>query len=379
MTSQNNLLVVDDTAASLKLLTHLLRTEGYEVRSAISGELALHAAAREPPDLILLDIRMPGMDGFEVCRRLKAQPETRGVPVIFVSAVADAEEKLQGFAVGAVDFVSKPYQRDELLARVHTHLDLNRLRNHLEREVEARTAELRQSEQRFRGMFENAADAILLVGLDGRVRDANPAACKMYGYALDEFVGRHTGKITHPEHVRELDAALAAIQAGQNYAVESVNVRKDGAPFPIEVHISPFTHAGESVLLGFIRDITGRKQAEARIAESAARLAREQAATIEIQRKGRLAAQNLMADTLAARSKAEASAKELRQRNDELNRFNLVAVGREIDMIGLKRQVNALSLQLGLAAPFSLAFADAPPAPINKTNDSSSPAAGAPR
>ena len=377
MTSQGKLLAVDDTAASLKLLTHLLSAEGYEVRAAISGELALHAAASAPPELILLDIRMPGMDGFEVCRRLKAQPETRGVPVIFVSAVTDAEEKLQGFAAGAVDFVTKPYQRDELLARVRTHLDLNRLRNHLEREVVARTAELRQSEQRFRGMFENAADAILLVGLDGRVRDANPAACKMYGYAFDEFVGRHTGKITHPEHVRELDAALAAIQAGQNYAVESVNVRKDGTPFPIEVHISPFTHAGESVLLGFIRDITGRRQAEARIAEGAALLAGEQAATIEMQRRARLAAQNLMADALAARAKAELAAKELRQRNNELTRFNLVAVGREMDMIALKRQVNALSLQLGLAAPFNLAFADAPPAPGKEAQDSSPPPAGA--
>ena len=377
MTSQGKLLAVDDTAASLKLLTHLLSAEGYEVRAAISGELALHAAASAPPELILLDIRMPGMDGFEVCRRLKAQPATCNVPVIFVSAVTDAEEKLQGFAAGAVDFVTKPYQRDELLARVRTHLDLNRLRYHLEREVEARTAELRQSEQRFRGIFENAADAILLVGLDGRVRDANPAACKMYGYAFDEFVGRHTGKITHPEHVRELDAALASIQAGQNYAVESVNVRKDGTPFPIEVHISPFTHAGESVLLGFIRDITGRRQAEARIAEGAALLAGEQAATIELQRKARLAAQNLTADALSARAKAELATKELRQRNDELARFNLVAVDREMDMIGLKRQVNALSLQLGLAAPFNLAFADAPPDPGKEANDASPPAAGA--
>ena len=379
MTSKGKLLVVDDTAASLKLLTHLLNAEGYEVRAAISGELALHAAASEPPELILLDIRMPGMDGFEICRRLKAQPATREVPVIFVSAVTDAEEKLQGFAAGAVDFVTKPYQRDELLARVHTHLELNRLRHHLEREVEARTAALRQSERRFRGMFENAADAILLVGVDGRVRDANPAACKMYGYALDEFVGRHTGKITHPDHVRELDAALAAIHAGQNYAAESVNVRKDGTPFPIEVHISPFTHGQEPVLLGFIRDITGRRQAEARVREGAALLAAQQDAAVAAQRKARMAAQNLMADALGARAKAEAATKELRQRNDELNRFNLVAVGREMDMIALKRQVNALSLQLGLAPPFNLAFADAPPAPINKTNDSSSPAAGAPR
>src|SRR5512141_3054478 len=103
MTDKGQLLAVDDTPASLKLLTDILKEEGYEVRSAISGELALHAAASEPPELILLDIRMPEMDGFEVCRRLKATPSTRNVPVIFVSALSETDEKVQGFKLGAVD------------------------------------------------------------------------------------------------------------------------------------------------------------------------------------------------------------------------------------------------------------------------------------
>jgi len=124
MTDKGKILAVDDTPASLKLLTDILKAEGYEVRSAISGELALHAAISNPPDLVLLDIRMPEMDGYEVCRRLKAQPATRDVPVIFVSAVMETSEKVKGFEIGAVDFVTKPYQRDELLARVRTHLEL---------------------------------------------------------------------------------------------------------------------------------------------------------------------------------------------------------------------------------------------------------------
>ena len=116
MNSKGRILAVDDTPASLKLLNDLLKAEGYEVRSAISGELALRAAAIDPPELILLDIRMPDMNGFEVCQRLKAMPETRDVPVIFVSAVTETDEKVQGFEFGAVDFVTKPYQRNELLA-----------------------------------------------------------------------------------------------------------------------------------------------------------------------------------------------------------------------------------------------------------------------
>ena len=150
MNSKGRILAVDDTPASLKLLNDLLKAEGYEVRSAISGELALRAAAIDPPELILLDIRMPDMNGFEVCQRLKAMPETRDVPVIFVSAVTETDEKVQGFEFGAVDFVTKPYQRNELLARVRTHLELNRLRNHLEELVQQRTEALLASEQRLR-------------------------------------------------------------------------------------------------------------------------------------------------------------------------------------------------------------------------------------
>lgn len=147
MTKKGSILAVDDTPASLRLLTDILKTEGYEVRSAISGELALRAATSNPPELVLLDIRMPGMDGFEVCRHLKAQPETRDVPIIFVSAMSETSEKVQGFNLGAVDFVTKPYQREELLARVHTHLELNRLNNHLEELVEERTKALSVSEK----------------------------------------------------------------------------------------------------------------------------------------------------------------------------------------------------------------------------------------
>lgn len=150
MNHKGKILAVDDTPASLKLLTELLKEDGYEVRAAINGELALHAASQNPPELVLLDIRMPGIDGYEVCRRLKAQHSTRDVPVIFVSAATESDEKVQGFRVGAVDYVTKPYQRDELLARVHTHLELNRLRNHLGDLVDERTAELKESERKLR-------------------------------------------------------------------------------------------------------------------------------------------------------------------------------------------------------------------------------------
>ena len=131
---------------------------------------------------------------------------------------------------------------------------------------------LRESEQNFRGMFENSADGILLVSLDGHVRDANPKACVMNGYTHHEFIGMHGSEFVHPEHVWQFRDSIAATQAGETYTAESINLRKDGTPLPIEVHITPFTHHGESVLLCNIHDITERKQAEEKLSNNERRL-----------------------------------------------------------------------------------------------------------
>ncbi|MEJ1297853.1 MAG: ATP-binding protein [Candidatus Sedimenticola sp. (ex Thyasira tokunagai)] len=119
------ILVVDDTAASLKMLTDMLRSEGYLVRPANHPQMALESAIDEPPDLILLDVRMPGMDGFEVCQHLKQEPRTESVPVLFVSGLDDLEDQIQGFKVGGVDFITKPLRQEEVLARVATHLTMS--------------------------------------------------------------------------------------------------------------------------------------------------------------------------------------------------------------------------------------------------------------
>ena len=168
MADHGRILAVDDTPASLKLLTELLQAEGYDVRSAIQGELALQAAQIDPPELVLLDIRMPDLDGFEVCRRLKASPVTAHIPVIFVSALTETEDKVRGFALGAVDFVTKPYQREELLARVRTHLEVVRLRHHLEDQVEQRTHKLRESREQLQ---KTLTDVITVLGATVEVRD----------------------------------------------------------------------------------------------------------------------------------------------------------------------------------------------------------------
>ena len=117
MPDKGSILVVDDTSDSLRVLAGTLAADGYSVQPADSGELALAALAHHVPELILLDIRMPGIDGFEVCRRLKAEPRTRNIPVVFLSALTEVEDRVEGLKLGAVDFISKPFRKEELLAR----------------------------------------------------------------------------------------------------------------------------------------------------------------------------------------------------------------------------------------------------------------------
>ncbi len=148
-TNRASVMVVDDQPANLKLLEDMLTNHGYAIRSFPRGELALASAAQTPPDLILLDINMPQMNGFEVCQRLKADHRLAEIPVIFLSALTEVEDKIKAFQCGGVDYVTKPFQIAEVLARVETHLELHRLQRALERHserlqatVRSRTAEL---------------------------------------------------------------------------------------------------------------------------------------------------------------------------------------------------------------------------------------------
>jgi len=127
-----SILIVDDAPANLRLLAEMLAARGYRVRAVTSGDRALTSARAAPPDLILLDIRMPGMNGYEVCQQLKAGRQTCHIPVIFISALDELHDKVQAFAVGGVDYVTKPFQGEEVLARVETHLALRRLQNQLQ-------------------------------------------------------------------------------------------------------------------------------------------------------------------------------------------------------------------------------------------------------
>jgi len=145
MLQHSSILIVDDVAENISLLFEFLISHNFEVSVAENGESALEVIEEYPPNLILLDVMMPGIDGFETCRRIKANPKTQDIPIIFMTALSDTVDKVKGLELGAVDYVTKPFQQEEVLARINVHLTVYHLQTALEirnQELEAKNAEL---------------------------------------------------------------------------------------------------------------------------------------------------------------------------------------------------------------------------------------------
>lgn len=203
------ILIVDDEIQNRKLLEALLRPEGYVTISAASGEQALAATERQLPDLILLDVMMPGMDGFQLARLLKANPVTSPIPIIMVTASVDRGSRLAGLDAGAEDFLMKPVDRAELWLRVRNLLRLKAfgdfLKNHsaiLEQEVQARTASLRESERRFSDMLQNVALASLMLDCDAQITFCNDYLLRLTGWTRADVIGRNWFELFIPAQER---------------------------------------------------------------------------------------------------------------------------------------------------------------------------------
>jgi len=183
--AHRDILVVEDNTSDLKFLSDILTKAGYRVRPASDGELTLRSVRAKLPDLILLDVQLPGMNGVGVCRRLKADPGTRGIPVIFISVLGETDLKVKAFDAGAIDYVTKPIEPSEVLARIGNHLKMHRLQRRLAvrsekliAQIEERKAAeqaLRKSEERYRALFEENPIETIVVDKDARITMCNKA------------------------------------------------------------------------------------------------------------------------------------------------------------------------------------------------------------
>ena len=187
----NTILIIDDTPENLRLLSSALTQQGYAVRNAINGALALSRAQAIRPDLILLDVMMPGMDGYEVCRRLKDDVQTRDIPIIFISALDSAIDKVKSFSVGGVDYITKPFQIEEVLARIEHQLRIWNLQRRLEDQnirLEQEIQDRQKSDERYQKLFDSATDGLFRSSPNGHFLSANLTLCQLLGYESMELM-----------------------------------------------------------------------------------------------------------------------------------------------------------------------------------------------
>ena len=270
------LLVVDDVPENIHELLEALKDE-YRIQVARSGAKAIEIIkGKERPDLVLMDVLMPEMDGYAACRLIKALPYGKELPIIFVTVAGGLQEKLTGFSIGGADYITKPFDIDEVRARVRTHLELARLRRHLEELVAERTAELEQSEEKYRVVAEFSPNWEFWIGTDEHYRYVSPACEEFSGYTAAEFIADSAlfERIVHPddqtlwrehrEHVRRhaSDRAVEVCSPIRFRIVDrSGEVRwVEHACTPIfDLHGRPMGERGSN------RDITARKEAEQRL------------------------------------------------------------------------------------------------------------------
>lgn len=207
MNHQGVILIVDDNPTNLEMLFDFLANAGFTVLVAEDGESAIARAEYAPPDLILLDILMPGMDGFETCCHLKANPLTQDIPIIFMTALTETVDKVKGLSLGAVDYITKPLQHEEVLARIELHLQLRNLTKTLKEQnqrLEREISERQQAEQKVHqqaALLDIATDAIIVQNWDNHISFWNQGAENLYGWSATEVIGENINQLIYQAQI----------------------------------------------------------------------------------------------------------------------------------------------------------------------------------
>ena len=246
------ILIVDDSKMHLRLMTQILSKPAYTIRTASDGHAALSSALSDPPDLILLDIVMPGIDGYQVCRQLKEDERTCDIPVIFISSMGETRNQVKAFAAGGVDFVTKPFQAEEVLARVQTHLTLRNLQKGLETLVAQRTAEIEAEKEKSDTILRSAGDAIGMIDLDMRVGYINPAFTTLTGYTPPEIAGQPIDILLKERlPAQEITLLRQTLARGESWQGEMFARRQDGRTYKASMIVAPM-HDATGKITGYV-------------------------------------------------------------------------------------------------------------------------------
>jgi len=266
-----DIMVVDDTPANLHLLIKILSEQGYRIRPITDGAQAITSAQLSPPDVMLLDVQMPGMSGYEVCKIIKADKRTCDVPVIFLTVMDDVNDIVQGFEVGGVDYITKPVREGELLARLKNQIELRSLQNQLRAQnrqqqqllaqYEATASALKESEEKFSTAFESTPLPTTIVRFrDHQYVDVNRAFIQQSGYSRDEIIGRTAVELGFWQSSEQRSAVFRQVEAqGYSHGVEVNLYTKSGELKSTLLFLRLIQLQGETYILGTGKDITQQK------------------------------------------------------------------------------------------------------------------------
>lgn len=264
----NNILVVDDNPDNLRVLVNVLAQNNYKVRAALSGELALRSLEIVRSDLILLDIIMPEMDGYQVCKQIKANPKLADIPIIFISALHQVPDKIEAFSLGGVDFITKPFETDEVLMRVKTHLEIHQLQRQLaeqndllQKEISERKKsqqQLQRSEERFRSLVNVIPHGVAELDLTGRVTFSNASYNRIFGYERGELEGIPLWELSkETDDYQKEQSYFQQLISGPSPPTAYVGVkkRKEGSLIHVQLDFDRL-YANEGELTGFVVVVT---------------------------------------------------------------------------------------------------------------------------
>ena len=282
---QDIILLVDDNPTNLEVLYRTLDGQGYRILVARGGEAALSIVSELSPTLVLLDILMPGMDGFQVCERIKSDPAGGDIAIIFLSALGDTETKVKGFELGAVDYISKPFQSEEIVARVANHIKIRRL----ERQLADRNVHL---EQEITRILATMTEGVFGLDVEGNITYANAAASKLTGWTEAELIGQDAFEVHLNKdgggrlRMFEGSSYQKALLGGERLEVDCEKVwRRDGGSFMASLTCTPSIERGEVTgAVVVFRDITQRLRAEQELQGTRMELRKQQQRLAHIER-----------------------------------------------------------------------------------------------